>query len=349
MNSNKDIHIIKCGASTPVGTTAEMTADMVRMGISRLAQHSYITDENDEPVLAGQAFYIDELIYGVDRFLALTIPPIKEALKPVKQLKEITFTIPLFLGIPQSRPGLPELFSKRVKESVSGELDQYPVDFVIHMMSHGHSSGLIALEEAIIMIDRGETDFCLIGGVESYHHHDSFKWLEESERLLCSDNNFGFVPGEAAGFFLIASEKFLIKYNLTSLGKIVSVGTEMEENLIGMDTVCTGSGLSKILDRVLQQLPPNQKISQTFCDLNGERYRTDEYGFSGLRFSQHFDDFTDFIAPAESLGDVGPATAPLLINLITDYARKGYTKGNFNLIWTSSDSGERSALLIETS
>src|SRR4029079_12417749 len=117
-------------------------------------------------------------------------------------------------------------------------------------------------------------------------------------------------------------------------------------NRIKTDTVCVGTGLTKVFRRVLPALPSGARINTVLCDQNGEAYRADEYGFSLLRTNKFFVDGSDFIAPADCWGDVGAASGPLFIALAATAARKGYARGPWTLAWTSSEAGERSSALI---
>ena len=49
------------------------------------------------------------------------------------------------------------------------------------------------------------------------------------------------------------------------------------------------------------------KVSDVYCDLNGEPYRADEFGFAALRTKEHFASASDFVAPADCWGDVAAA------------------------------------------
>ena len=129
----------------------------------------------------------------------------------------------------------------------------------------------------------------------------------------------------------------------------MAISTAEEKHRIGEDSICIGDGLTKAMADVLQYLPENTKVNQVLCDLNGERYRTDEYGFAYLRNKEYFEGATNFISPVNRWGDIGAATAPNLINIAIESGLKQYARGPLNLIWTSSDSGKRSALLLALS
>ena len=66
------------------------------------------------------------------------------------------------------------------------------------------------------------------------------------------------------------------------------------------------------------------------------------------RTSDRFKTPGDFLSPATFWGDAGAACGPLFISLAVHTALQGNAKGPLNLILTSSDTDQRSAMLIET-
>jgi 3-oxoacyl-[acyl-carrier-protein] synthase-1 len=89
-------------------------------------------------------------------------------------------------------------------------------------------------------------------------------------------------------------------------------------------------------------------VSDLYCDINGEPYRADEFGFAALRSKECFDSTSDFIAPADCWGDVAAAGGPLHLALATVAGLKGYAKGRYALASGSAEQGERAAALIAT-
>jgi 3-oxoacyl-[acyl-carrier-protein] synthase-1 len=212
--------------------------------------------------------------------------------------------------------------------------------------STGHSAALMALQNGFVEIQEGRADLFLIGGADSYMDADTLEWLDETEQLHSEENTWGFIPGEAAGFALLASERAAQRFGLSPLLRVVAAATSIETNLIRTDTVCTGKGLTASVKQTLRALPAEEKVHHTICDMNGERYRADELAFTITRTSNHFVDATNFLSPADCWGDVGAASGGLFLNLAAAAKRKNYGQGPNTLLWTSSDSGERSAALI---
>lgn len=124
------------------------------------------------------------------------------------------------------------------------------------------------------------------------------------------------------------------------------MGIGREAKLIKTDAVCVGEGLTQAFRAALSKLPADDRIDNIYCDMNGEAYRADEYGFTCLRTKERFREATDFVAPADCWGDVGAAGAPLHVLLAIAACRKGYAKGPLSMVWSSSEGGERAAGVI---
>ena len=62
-------------------------------------------------------------------------------------------------------------------------------------------------------------------------------------------------------------------------------------------------GLSATVQEAVRSLQlPEERINDIVCDVNGERYRGEEWGFVCLRLSHVFDDPTDVPFPSRMLG-----------------------------------------------
>ena len=91
---------------------------------------------------------------------------------------------------------------------------------------------------------------------------------------------------------------------------------------------------------------PHEKIATTYCDINGERRRSEEFFYVPLRLSAPFIDANRYESPADAWGDVGAASGPLYVALAVASAERGYARGPHVLAWTSSDGGTRAAVTL---
>src|SRR5262249_10416273 len=108
--------------------------------------------------------------------------------------------VPVFVGLPEARPGRPAGLGAAVRAGPSAALAPRAQVSEVVAIASGHASGLQALAEAHARIVRGEADLCLAGGVESYIEAETLEWIEDSGQLHAATNTWGFTPGEAAGF-----------------------------------------------------------------------------------------------------------------------------------------------------
>ena len=74
------IVIAGMGAATAVGRGAWESATAVRAGISGFTQHPYMIDTAGEPMRVALAPWLDIALQGVERFEALLMPAVEEAL-----------------------------------------------------------------------------------------------------------------------------------------------------------------------------------------------------------------------------------------------------------------------------
>lgn len=341
----ESVCVVGLGACTAIGMNAPSAAAAVRAGITGFHEHPFMIDKVGEKMVVAQVPALSAEVGIADRLSALALSAAREALAPLRSRSSASLAMPVVLGLPSQGPGK----ASNICEGLAGKMHELDGHFRLTTLStfaSGHSAGLMAVGAGWAEIQAGRTEFCLIGGVDSYLEPEILEWLDETEQLHSQANTWGFVPGEASGFCLLCSQSAVERYQLEPLGWVLSVATAIEQNLIRTDTICIGQGLSQAVKQVLPVLPVDGKINQTVCDMNGERYRADELAFTICRTSERFDDATYFLSPADCWGDVGAASGPLFVGLATAAGRKCYSKGSYTLLWTSSDTGERCAALV---
>ena len=213
----------------------------------------------------------------------------------------------------------------------------------------GHAGGLALMGDALREIHSGAIEACVVGGLESYFAAaETMEWLDLTRRLASSRSRSSFVPGEAACFCLLASDRQCRRWGLPALGTVLSAGIAREPARVRDGEVCTGTGLTLAVDEALRRLDgPARRVDAIVCDVNGERYRGDEWGYTCLRLGQWFDDPTAYWSPADCWGDVGAASGPLFAMLACQAAQRGYAPGSRFLLWCSSDNGLRAAVVLD--
>jgi 3-oxoacyl-[acyl-carrier-protein] synthase-1 len=342
------LQILGLGAVTSIGCNVWASAAAARAGLCGFRQHPFMTDSVGEPMRVARVPWLEAKVQGVDRFRQLLLPAIDEALTPVHgQVEQRTIRLGLALGLPPLGPGRPERLADDLHDAIT---QQYPSLLTrISEFEVGHAAGHLCLDAALTESTAQPIDACLVAGVDSYLAPETLEWVEDCDQLHGAgplNNAWGFIPGEGAGAVLIATDGGKGRIGAAALGEILSVGLGQEAKLIKTDAVCVGEGMTQAFREALRVLPPDEQVHNVFCDLNGEKYRADEYGFAALRTKDRFRSVSDFIAPADCWGDLGAAGALLHIALSIISHKKRYGKGPYSLVCASSESGKRGAAVI---
>jgi 3-oxoacyl-[acyl-carrier-protein] synthase I len=352
------VFIVANGARTPLGLGAAQSAAALRAGISGVEEHRLFInrpwtlrqaalDPELETRLIGRGRSIHpDCLIGPGRLLALARSALSEACAPLKDSLADRLRLPLYVGLPEFRPGFAAQDAEAVRTAL-GKPEGLPVEISeVSVFPDGHAAGLLALATAVERLRRGAFDVCLVGGVDSYFHPDTMDWLDKNRQLAGGDARSAFVPGEGAGFALLVSAR--VKERLgVPLMRVLATATGKETKLIKTEDVCLGEGLTKTVQSAIDSLGAGQKINDVICDVNGERYRGEEWGFVCLRLSQYFDDPTAYVSPADCWGDLGAASAPLFAILACQAAQHGYAKGPRTMLSASSEHGLRGVAVLE--
>ncbi|WMJ02457.1 beta-ketoacyl synthase N-terminal-like domain-containing protein [Pseudomonas chlororaphis subsp. aurantiaca] len=337
--------IIGCGARTPVGFDRRSSAAAVRAGISVIAEHPFLIDRFGEPMKVTRDAGLDPYQTGLERLLALATPAAREALGPLEGIPG-TPKISVVVCVGEQRPGQDSRMGATLTDGLCDALtDSIRVEQQLNWMG-GHAGGIVALETASHLLSNGDFDMVLVGGVDSYLCRDTLEWLDDNEQLHSDGSIYGFCPGEAAGFVLVSRVETAHRLGLTPLLTLVSAGSGIEKNLIKTEDICLGDGLSAAFHAAAESLPETERVDRIICDMNGERYRGNEYGFAVLKASRLFKDAAAFDTPADCWGDVGAASGPLYVSLVVAAEERGYAKGPLSLIWASSEGGRRAAAIL---
>jgi 3-oxoacyl-[acyl-carrier-protein] synthase-1 len=347
---NETVVLVAVGASTPVGRSAPASAAAVRAGITGFAQHPYLVDTVGEPVHAAIAPWLDIALTGADRLEALLFPAIDEALAVLRKAGEPggkAMSMAIALGLASPRPGVPNNLQSTMKARLR---EKFGAQFSsAACFPAGHAASLLALDAAISKLRQGTLQACMVAGVDSYIDAQALEWLESSDQLHGAghlNNAWGLLPGEGAGALLLMTATTAKRLGLPALAMLLGAGLAQEQKCIKTDTVCIGEGLTSALKVALAALPRQAKVSDIYCDMNGEPYRADEFGFAALRTKAHFESAGDFLAPADCWGDVAAAGGALHVMLAAAAINKGYARGPHALVWASSEGGDRAAVLL---
>ncbi len=255
----------------------------------------------------------------------------------------VTAPVPVFLSLPAERPGWGEAEIARLAAEVITNLP-CPADADrSRMVATGHHGGLALMGEAAALIAAGEAEMCLVGGLES-QGQATLDWLDRQGRLKGDEAPMGLIPGEGAGFVMLTSAAHIADLSQAVLLQAAAQAEEPSPWYDGAPN--TGDGLSTVLKALLD--PEGHQADVTYCDQNGEVWRSDEWSTAYLRTGAKHGHPLDLQHPADCWGDVGAASGPLLAALawrdLTHAAPGGPQSA---LVYCASDTNpHRSAVLL---
>jgi len=232
-------------------------------------------------------------------------------------------------------------------KAILSELSEKGLSVQGQMFAEGNAIGVEAIQQAVRRLRSGANEIIAVLGVDSHLGPEQLESIDSAGRLHSVNNSWGFTPGEGAGAVVLTTGRVLERTGIVPLAQIAGVATGTESKLLGTKTVCIGEGLTQAFRGALSE---SDKVFHSYCDLNGETYRADEFGFAVCRTGEGFHDAGSFNAAAECWGDVGPASIPLQISLATSAWSRNYAKGPSVLCWSSSTTSSlRGALRLSNS
>jgi len=168
--------------------------------------------------------------------------------------------------------------------------------------------------------------------------------LDAEGRILADGVMDGFCPGEGAAFLLLSADREPEPGHPKRMAFVSAPGLALEAGHRYSDEPYRGDGLAQAIALALAALA-GRPASTVLGSLNGENFGAKEWGVAYLRNQASLAEPLRFEHPADCLGDVGAACAPLLIGLAAMGIAAAYREDPC-LIWCSSDTALRGAASV---
>ncbi|MBI3776151.1 MAG: hypothetical protein HY273_11475 [Gammaproteobacteria bacterium] len=349
-----DIAITAIGAVSAVGANAEQTCASIRAGIARFADHAWFegTPEDPEwderlPLTAATVASIDPFEDGAERLLLLAVPALTEVLKNAKLKRADLQKCALLLALPHTDTGTKDLqlgeeFVRALcKRTGLNQLTSFGTN------QAGHAGVFVLLAQAQQLLNEGKADFCILGGVDSYLLAERMIYLDQTRRIRTDRNVDGFIPGECAAMVMLERAADAEHRGMRVWATVSKAVFEHEPQTAWSDRASTGKGLADAVSKALTTESGSDRAEWIYCDLNGESYRAFEWGVIRSRLSSRLGTMKKLVHPADCVGDIGAATGALLIACAQQAFKRQYATAREALLWTGSDAGLRSALIVK--
>jgi len=344
--------IVGVGMMTAVGLTAPETAASVRAATMRYTETS-IRDRRFDPITLAEVPEdgLPPLVETVERQPDLTTREIRMLRLGTMPIAEATAALPpgqrapgLALALPEMQPG------HRVDGARFLQLfaAQTGLKFDIARsaaVDEGRAGALIAIARAAQVIRSGQAPFMLAGAIDTYRDLFVLGTLDLEQRVKSAVNLDGFIPGEGAGFLLLASSEGARQGGLQPLGRLTRVALDEEQGHLYSETVYRGEGLARTLAQLFSSGDVESPVAEVFSSMNGESHWAKEWGVGYIRNRASFLEDVTIQHPADCYGDTGSACGPLLVGLAALGMRDGYRRSP-SLVYCSSDHGPRAALAV---
>ncbi|MEN3332479.1 MAG: 3-oxoacyl-[acyl-carrier-protein] synthase [Blastocatellia bacterium] len=329
---------------TPLGLNAPSSIAAIRASLSAFAEIPWMIDQNGEPMIVGRLELLDDC-FGLERLESLAIPAARECMQDYAD----RFSR---LRLPALALSLPKWGDWSSTSTISAFLNNFEQGVGITFDAQRRKvffgdrcSGMVALKTAFEWISRGEADFCLVGGVDSYIEAERLEEIDAAKRLHSSSNPHGFIPGEAAAFILIGRHDLRSRSDRSPQVIFRACAIEVEPHPFGSGQPCLAQGLTNSCREALSAMAIHEQIDWILCDMNGEPEWANEWAYAYIRSREKYVDPLNIWHPADCIGDVGAATGAVLSAIAFSCYKQMCAPGRNLLIWTAGDAPERAASL----
>lgn len=340
IEEGKGIQIVGLGACTPLGRRAATSAAAIRAGISRAREHARWRDSDGDAAVLAYADFLPSAMPAAERMTALALSACQEAVAALPATKP---SVSVLVALPDARPGGLSDKGLKLQNCLRSLVAQRARVRELVFYTQGDAGGILALSEAMKRLSEDPRGLCLVGGVDSFIDVDTMDYLETRSQLKTATHRWGFVPGEAAAFCLLATPSAASLHCLPDRGRLMAAATAREPTLAERDSVYTGEALSAACRAALDPEADAERVCTVVCDLNGERQRADELGFMLARLGERFAAPVKISTPAEGWGNVGAASATLFMTLAGCVRHE---PGRQVLLCASSEHGLRGAARV---
>ena len=351
MTTDSTVAIAAIGMTTPVGLTAQQSCAAVRAGISAMAELDFtiVNEEFDEvPVIGCAIPPVTDGYAGLGRWTRLATAALRDMIEQSGLSGAQLDSAALYLALPPlGREGFDARIGERLGVRVASVLELDGLAHRTFVYPFGHAAGARACQDAIAQVAAGTIERAIVCGVDSLLEPDTLEFFLGKRRLKTGDVVDGFVPGEAAACMLFERRGRLEARGARAVSIIEAANVAIEPISIWSADPSPSTGLTDAIRGTFAQVGDVWHDTKlVVCDLNGETYRSKEYGTVAARVLSVIPNSYALWHPADCIGDTGAASFVVSMCVAARALGRGYAKSNRALIFGSSDDGLRGAVSL---
>jgi len=327
--------VVSVGARGPLGLTSLQVAMNARAGLA-FARSSSFRDRRGNAVGLGMTGGLSAELHGYDRMIDLAVPALREAVAG-----GLRSGMPIVVAVPErARPDDDPRFDGALvvdlARAAGASLDLRRSATV----RAGHAGGALAFDHARGLLAAGAPGV-VVGGVDSYHHPEVVRWLDDGHRLHAPGVEDGFIPSEGAAFCVLLGETHAGTDAAAPLARLAHVGYGAESSVTSGEPNL-GQAMTSMLRLLTQASGP---IDWAVSDVNGERHRLREW--SMLVFRELLAEAVVDQRMPGLIGDVGAATGAMSLAYACELWRVGAAPAARCAIALHSEGHERGVIGLE--
>jgi 3-oxoacyl-[acyl-carrier-protein] synthase I len=325
---------VRLGLSTPLGLRARASQCAVAAGLTAFSE-TEVLDVAGHPVRAAFLRSLDPGLAREERMLFFGERAIAECLSGIDPRGRTAIPCYVALPEPDSRPFDEARVMRGLASAAGGDL---PLDWSARPIREGRAGVFAALSAAAAVIASGRAALALVGGVDSSCDRGSLEHLAKAERNLGKVNPDGLIPGEGAGFVLLARGG-------TSgfgapLGRLVACATARDALPFGERNPMKAVGLTALFKQLRAANAGQPRPQHLYSCQTGESFWARELNNAYLRNAEVMPEPFRTSIIAATLGDAGAASAVVQMGIGSHAfatAHRSGTPVDKALIYGSSD------------
>jgi 3-oxoacyl-[acyl-carrier-protein] synthase I len=336
--SAPSLALLGTGLVSGVGLTAEACCAAIRCGVNNFRETRFVGSDGEW--LIGSEVELEEPWRGIERLTKMGARAIAECFAAAGEAKPEL--IPALICTAElERPGRFEGLSHVLLQDMERELG-----FRLHphsrVIAQGRVGGAMALVRARRALTDGRYSRVIVAGVDTFLTATTLAAYDRNDRLLRRDNSNGFIPGEAASAVLLAAWQQKIEAPLLLQG----LGFAQEPAPFGSGKPLRAEGLVQAMRAALREAGMGSKDCDCrIADMNGEQYRFKEAALAMTRLLRDRKTAFSLWHLADTIGEIGAATLPAMLVLLSVAAQLDYLPGQVLLGHLCNDDDKRAAFI----
>jgi len=336
---NMPLRVVSSGVCCSVGNNAPATCAAIRARLNHFRETDFL-DDAGEPVNAAELF--DVPVWGEQRLQYMYRTAMTECLEGLEGGPNLeTDSLPpiILIGAERDRG---ERFKRSIDKLLRNNRPSGGYDEDTYQMHLGKAGIVNALRMASIIFSTPKPpEYVIVVGVDSFLDAPTIDRYLRAQRLKCSTNADGFIPGEAGAAIALSAKP----------GKepslwIEGVGHGQEEASPEGDVPLRAVGLTNALRAAMEDAGAQSSDFLFHASgVSGEQWYFNEAALAMDRVMTHKAEAFPHRLVSQSVGEIGAACGPLALAWIGSEMAVG-DLGHRGLLHFANDDGARSALAV---